>query len=131
MQLTTCQNFQDTVADFTMRHKSTLDILTKIQESCARVNRAVAKAVTNCGCIEIKAEKQSFLISASPLELKAMLSSHLYGRLCENCKDTIEAEMGKLLFYLTALCNNLDLSLNEVIAKENNKVSLLRLFNLT
>ena len=51
-------DFQNSVNDSLLRHKSILDILTKFSESNARVNRAVAKAVTNCGCLQIDAKKQ-------------------------------------------------------------------------
>ena len=61
-------NFQNDVDDSLLRHKSILDILTKYSESSARVNRAVAKAVTNCGCIKINADKQSFHQNQDSLE---------------------------------------------------------------
>ena len=48
-------SFQNDVSESLLRHKSILDVLTKYTESSSRVNRAVAKAVTNCGCIEINA----------------------------------------------------------------------------
>ena len=51
-------SFQNDVSESLLRHKSILDILTKYTESSCRINRAVAKAVTNCGCIEINATKQ-------------------------------------------------------------------------
>ena len=48
--------FQDIVIDSLIRHKSILDITSKFSESSARVNRAIVKAVTDCGCIKIKSE---------------------------------------------------------------------------
>ena len=51
-------SFQNDVSESLLRHKSILDIMTKYTESSSRINRAVAKAVTNCGCIEIIASKQ-------------------------------------------------------------------------
>ena len=48
-------NFQNSVNNSLLRHKSILDILSKYAESNARVNRAIAKSVTNCGCIKINA----------------------------------------------------------------------------
>ena len=50
--------FQNSVNDSLLRHKSILDLITKYSESNSRVNRAIAKAVTNCGCIKINASKQ-------------------------------------------------------------------------
>ena len=49
-------SFQNDVSESLLRHKSIIDVLTKYSESSSRVNRAVAKAVTNCGCIEINAK---------------------------------------------------------------------------
>jgi len=51
-------NFQNDVNESLLRHKSILDIITKYSESSSRVNRALAKAVTKCGCIKISAKKQ-------------------------------------------------------------------------
>jgi hypothetical protein len=41
-------DLQNTVDEYLLRHRSIMDILTKIQESSARINRAVAKSVTEC-----------------------------------------------------------------------------------
>lgn len=48
----TPQEIQGTAGKFLIRHKSILDATSKMQEYCARVNRAIAKAVTCCGCIK-------------------------------------------------------------------------------
>ena len=48
-------NFQDSVDNCLIRHRSILDVLTKYTESSSRINRCIAKAVTNCGCIQISA----------------------------------------------------------------------------
>ena len=53
MKETSCQDFQANVEKYLIRHRSVLDIMSKYQESTARVNRALAKAVTECGCISI------------------------------------------------------------------------------
>lgn len=126
-----CSEFQDTVSEYLVRHQSILDILSKSQECNARVNRAVVKATTTCGCIKIASDKQKFDSNASLNEMKQLFNSHIEGNLCENCREIIETELGKTLFYITALCNTLDLSLYDVLLKEHKKVSTLRLFNLT
>jgi hypothetical protein len=51
-------DFQNAVNESLLRHKSILDILSKLNETEARINRAVTKSVTNCGCVEINASKQ-------------------------------------------------------------------------
>jgi hypothetical protein len=126
-----CNEFQSTVSEYLIRHQSILDILSKSQECNAKVNRAIVKAATSCGCIKIKSEKQRFNNEVSLTEMKTLLNTHTEGTLCENCREIIETELGKALFYLTALCNTLDLSLYDVLLKEHKKVSTLRIFNFT
>lgn len=122
--------FQNSVNNSLLRHKSILDILSKYQESQARANRAICKAVTNCGCIEIDGKKQN-LLENSDLSLEDLtpnLSSHIKGALCENCREVIERELGNNLFYLTSLCNALDLNLFDILLKEYNKIDTLGKF---
>ncbi len=126
-----CDEFQNTVAELLIRHQSILDILSKSQEAIARVNRAVVKTVTNCGCLKIYAEKKSIPEEAQLEDLKKLLDTHLSGQICPNCKEIIEGELGKTLFYLTALCNAVDVNLYDVFLKEHKKISTLRIFNFT
>ncbi|HEY5524600.1 MAG TPA: DUF1573 domain-containing protein [Clostridium sp.] len=120
--------FQNSVNDSLLRHKSILDIMTKYTESSARVNRAIAKAVTNCGCIKISAKKQNLPEDNSLDKMCDCLESHIEGHLCENCREVIEREMGNNLFYLTSLCNDLDVNLYDVLLKENDKINTLGKF---
>jgi len=123
--------FQELVESLLIRHQSILDILSKEQETSARVNRAVVKSVTSCGCLAVNAHKKAIPDESTLSDLKELLDSQLEGKLCDNCHDIIEAELGKHLFYITALANTLDISLSEVIEKEENKLSTLTIFNLT
>lgn len=123
--------YQNTVKSLLIRHQSVLDILSKGQEASARVNRAVVKSVTNCGCLAIDAHKKALPAETSLSDLKELLDSQIEGELCDNCRDMIATELGKQLFYIAALANTLDLSLKEVIEKEENKLSTLTIFNLT
>jgi len=123
--------FQDKVSSLLIRHQSILDILSKRQETSARVNRAVVKTVTNCGCLAVEARKKPLPEDVSLRDLKELLSSHLEGSLCDNCRDIIETELGKELFYMAALANTLGISLADVFEKEEKKLSTLTIFNLT
>lgn len=123
--------FQEIVGEYLIRHRSILDVISKFQESAARVNRAVAKAVTGCGCLEINAHRQEAPENTGFSELRTFMASHLDGTLCENCRDVLEAELGHTLFYLAALCDLTGLSLSEVMDKERRRVAALGLFNLT
>jgi hypothetical protein len=126
----TLQSFQQKVSELLLRHRSFLDIISKFQESNARVNRALIKAVTECGCIQIHGERQTFPPTLSPALLANQLNTHLYGELCDHCLDIVRSEMGKNLFYLAALCNLLELSLDQVIDQEMSKLRTFGIFNL-
>ncbi|HBW37936.1 hypothetical protein [Desulfosporosinus sp. BICA1-9] len=123
--------FQSTVKSLLIRHQSILDIMSKGQETSARVNRAVVKSVTSCGCHAINAHKKSLPADASLADLKELLDSQLEGNVCDNCRDIIEAELGKQLFYMAALSNALDISLTDVLEQEYKKLQTLTIFNLT
>ena len=124
-------HFQDSVDELLIRHKSILDVLTKFQESQTRVNRAVVKAVTSCGCIEINSKKQSYSPEVSIQELKDFMDTHLKGNICSNCRDIIEKELGNNLFYMAALCNLVDVSMYDVLLKEYEKIKTLGIYNMT
>ncbi|MGI6684298.1 MAG: DUF1573 domain-containing protein [Bacillota bacterium] len=128
-----CDEFQNTVSKYLVRHQSILDILSKIQESSARVNRATVKTVTNCGCLQIHASKKEIPPDATfdDYAIMKILDNNLEGKICSECQETIENELGKTLFYIAALCNALDLNLYDVLLKEHKKLSTLRIFNLT
>lgn len=117
--------FQYTVNDLLIRNKSILDIITKFQDSTARINRIVVKSATQCGCIQIQATKQPYSEEISLEEIKNHMSSHVEGKLCEDCRDLLEKELGRNLFYLAALCNTLDFNLYDVLLKELERSSLL------
>ena len=123
--------FQSMVKSLLIRHQSILDILSKGQETSARVNRAVVKSVTSCGCHAVNARKKFLPPDASLADLKELLDSQLEGKICDNCRDIIEAELGKQLFYIAALSNALDISLSEVLFQEYKKLQTLTIFNLT
>ncbi|QDR78774.1 DUF1573 domain-containing protein [Sporomusa termitida] len=124
-------DFQSIADDYLIRHRSILDVLTKYQETSARVNRAVAKAVTGCGCIQVSAVRQSAPADAAYSELKDHMSSHLVGETCPQCREVIANELGHSLFYLAALCNLTGLSLHEVMLQEYKNVKTLGVFHLT
>jgi hypothetical protein len=126
-----CEEFQQTVANFLLRHQSILDILSKSQESCARSNRAVTKSITSCACLQVKTEKRFLPTEANLEDIKSLFSDHLEGELCDTCREAIINELGKNLFYITALCNTLGINLSEVLETENSKVTMLGRFNMT
>lgn len=127
-------DFQNIVAESLVRHKSIIDVLSKLQESEARLNRAIAKSVTSCGCLEINARKQEIpevLPEDMTLEdFHKLMNNHIHGELCDNCREVIEKEMGSNLFYIVSLCNMLDINLYDVFIKEYTKLKMLGKYDM-
>ncbi len=124
------KEFQELVDDVLIRHKSILDILSKVQESSARVNRAVAKASTNCGCIKIHAEKPDIPDDVTFSKLKSYMSNHVEGDLCHTCEEKIKQEISNNLFYLFALCNNFEFDVEEMTEEYYKQLKLLGKYGL-
>jgi len=127
---TTLDSFQYAVEELLVRNKSILDQMSKLEDSNARINRTISKAVTHCGCIKINASKQEYPEDIEYSKMKDYMSSHLEGKLCPNCQDLLEKDIGRHLFYLTTLCNNLDLNLYDIILKESERLRLFGKYNL-
>jgi len=126
-----CADFQTAVDEYLIRHRSVLDVLTKYQEATARVNRAIAKSVTECGCVEVRAGRQHAPDEIPYSALKQYMSSHLSGEPCEHCKEIISQEMGQSLFYMTALCNLVGLKFHDIMRQECKNVTTLGAFHLS
>lgn len=124
-------DFQELVSEVLIRHRSILDCLSKFQESTARVNRSVIKAVTDCGCITISANKRQYPDKESLKDCGKLMDSHLKGKLCEHCREVVAEELGKHLFYLTALCDTLDFKLEALIDSERERITTLGHFLLS
>lgn len=120
--------FQNTVSEILLCNRSVLDLLAKSQETNARMNRAIIKSVTSCGCLKINAQKNKIPPDTSLGELKDHLESHLEGEMCSQCREDLELEMGRSLFYFAALCNLLNLNMYDVLLKEQNKLKTLGLY---
>jgi hypothetical protein len=124
-------DFQNSVNESLLRHRSILDIMTKLQESEARINRAIAKTVTNCGCMQVDANKQQIPALTDDIEeLKHHLKTHVSGSFCENCREVLEREIGNHMFYIASLCNLLDLNLYDVLLKEYDRIDTLGKFSM-
>jgi hypothetical protein len=131
MSSPTLKEFQDQVSELLLRHRSLLDVLSKFQQTGAAVNRAVVKSITECGCIQVNAGKQQYSPDMTLEEAKDVLHTHVQGQLCEHCRDVVAAELGRNMFYMSALGNLLGLNLQQVVSEESKKCSTLGLFNLS
>lgn len=127
-----CGNLQNKISDILVRHRSILDVMTKLDESNSRINRAVAKSVTHCGCISINASKQELPTDDKSTfsESRDCFKKHVQGELCSHCKEIIEKELGNHMFYIGAICNTLDIDLNQAVSKELNKLDTLGIYSL-
>ncbi|MDR7519813.1 MAG: DUF1573 domain-containing protein [Armatimonadota bacterium] len=123
--------FQSTVTEYLIRHRSILDVESKLAEATARVSRAIAKAVTTCGCISIHATRQRFPATVSLAEVRDLVQSHLEGKLCDRCREALETEIGMTLFYLAAVCSLFGMDLDAILEKEHARVATLGVFHLT
>src|SRR3972149_4906311 len=63
-------------------------------------------------------------------DVRGFLSTHLYGELCERCREALEDEIGTTLFYLAAFCYITGLDLDAILRKERDRVSALGVFHL-
>lgn len=126
-----CGEFQDTVAGCLIRHKSIIDVVSKMHETTSRVSRALCKAVTSCGCLKINAKKQQIPGEIRLHELGSYMETHVEGELCNECREFVEQELGNHLFYIAALCNILDINLSDVICAETDKLSTLGIYHMS
>lgn len=126
------QDFQDFIDTVLIRNKSILDQTTKLQDACTHLCRNISKASTTCGCITINASKQPYFTNneVSLDELSKLLNTHVNGELCPACEELISKEMGRILFYLGAIANTFNLSLNQVLKDEQYRTSLLGKYSL-
>ncbi|NLM05889.1 MAG: DUF1573 domain-containing protein [Tissierellia bacterium] len=122
-------DFQHQVENSLLRHKSILDIMTKMEEYNSRMNRAIAKSCTMCGCIEINAKKQQYDGETFEESLKT-ISSHVKGELCPVCKENLEREIGSYLFYLMAMCNSFGIEISDVLDREYLNTKTLGFFSM-
>jgi NTP pyrophosphatase (non-canonical NTP hydrolase) len=125
------KEFQDQVSELLLRHRSLLDVLSKYNQSNASVHRSIVKSVTECGCIEVHAKKQVYTEQSDLQRTMEQLESHLSGKLCDHCMEIVSAELGKNLFYMSALCNLLHIDLENVVEDESQRCSTLGIFNLS
>ncbi|MGB3365930.1 MAG: DUF1573 domain-containing protein [Acidaminobacteraceae bacterium] len=125
-----CDNFQKSVDDVLVRHASLLDVITKLQDSSSKINRAAVKTITNCGCVKLSTLPNSTPEDAEYTELRNFTLTQTEGDICPVCKEKIEQEIGNNLFYLAALCNHFNLSLNDVLEHEKSSLDTLGKFSL-
>ena len=123
-------DFQKIISESLIRHKSILDLMTKSSESNSRVNRAIAKSVSRCGCINISAHKQRIPDNVSLADASNTLSYQIEGKLCDNCQEVLQKEIGSDIYYLAAICDALGLNLHDIIMDQYDKLKTLGKFTM-
>lgn len=113
------EDFQIVVEEYVERNKNLLDTMSKYQTAAGRLNRAITKAATQCGCISLSGKKR-----------EGQAKTNVSGKLCKNCREAIEKEMGDVLFYQAAMCNALGLSIYDVMLKEKQTLFALGDYSL-
>ncbi len=112
------EDFQLAAEAALKRNKNLLDTVSKLNSATAKLNRAVVKASTQCGCIELSGKRTD------------TVSAQIKGSLCASCRSVVEKEMGDALFYIAGIANALDISIYDVMLKEKQQLSLLKNFSL-
>jgi hypothetical protein len=126
-----CDEFQASVSSHLIQNKSILDAITKLNESSLRVQRAVTRAVTQCGCIRIDASRQRIPEVASLEQLGKLLDSHVRGELCNDCRDNVETEVGNALCYIAAVCELVGVSMYDCLIGVDKRIRALGMFHLS
>jgi len=125
--------FQFTIEGNLVRNRSIMDQLTKLQDCCSKVNRTISKAATTCGCIQINIVKQPYpamCLDSSIDDLSSLMCTHLQGKLCDDCYEHLEREIGRTLFYLTSICNTFDMNLYDAFIRELKQTEILGKYSL-
>lgn len=131
MSVQSLKSFQDQVSEVLIRHRSLLDVMSKFGQTNAAVNRAVTKGITECGCIQVEAGKQPYHEELTPAQIRELAATHVKGDLCETCMENIVKELGRNLFYMSALGNLLRINLDDVLDQETRKMQTLGFFNMS
>ncbi len=126
-----CDDFQASVSSHLVQNKSILDAITKLNEASMRVQRAITRAVTQCGCIRIEAARQRVPEVASLEELGRVLDSHVRGDLCSDCREVVETEVGNSLCYVAAVCELVGVSMYDCLIGVDKRIRALGMFHLS
>ena len=105
-----------------------------MQESSARVQRAVAKAVTVCGCIEIDAARQALPDPASEdisyADLKQYVQSHLGGSFATIAATSSKRSWARPTFTPPRCAETFNLHAADILAKEKQRLDTLGIYSL-
>ena len=114
---------QQAIKKYYHRNKGIMDTLSKLNVATAKTQRAVIKTATQCGCTEIFVTKQ-------PPGFNGEAESMLVGSVCPSCRETLEKNMGDVLFYLISLMMLTGTDTETVVTEQIRQMEWLGKFNL-
>lgn len=120
-------NIQDIITDelqyyineYQSLNVNTLEQMTKLTDYTSKLNYSIIKSCTRCRCIQIDTSNHL-----------ADNTHGCIGKLCPECIEKIEKNMGGCIYYLASLCNTFDLNLYDILIKELNKLTLLGKYHI-
>lgn len=124
--------FQNKAEEVLVRHSSFLDVTTKLSQYIANANRACVKTITECGCMSLSELKINEQVEGEEgyEEHYSFKSQDIEGKICPKCREKLEEELGKAMFYTAALCNKMDLNLYDIFLKEYKNINALGKYTL-
>ena len=126
--LSQCQKLQEKADEYLILNPAVLQILFQINHANMQLQQAALRASNHCGCIHLTTAKPDLPKEATWQDLKNKPTGDELNQLCPECKGLIKDKMGRILFYLAALGNAFDISLDDVIDQEISHLDLLGYF---
>jgi len=122
---------QHLVSQFLIRHRSILDVQSKLNEATARISRALAYAVVTCGCVQIHAERQCFPATLGWETAVAFSPPTWRGNRASAVGSIWRARSAAPSSTWPPLCHISGLNLDAILRKERDRVSALGVYHLT
>jgi hypothetical protein len=98
-----CDEFQNVWVDLLIRHRSVLDILSKLSEANSRVTRAVTKAITTVAASLFKLKRPRSRSMLILLRNWASIWTITCAGVCPNCEEVVISENGQAVVLLGRL----------------------------
>lgn len=117
------EEFRCVVEEALQYNGNYLDLITKLHMSHAKMSRAAAKAITQCGCVVFDG-------AASKYGKTTKERAGFRGQMCDICREELEKAAGEHLFYLSGFLSAVGIDLYDIYLKELNRQKLLGKYSL-
>ena len=118
------EEFSCAVEEVMRRNVSFFDVITKLETSNAKMSRAAAKAITQCGCVHFEPKEKK------KREATLKERSGVRGEMCDSCREELEKAVGEHLFYLSGFLSITGLNFYDVYLKEMSRQRTLGKYSL-